>query len=100
MGRWERTEGNGGEAACPCWRAGRLELFACFVDGAESPVEAVRMGCDASLENAAYHVRVLHRAGLLEQVGERRNRGAVEHLYTATDRGVELFDAVTGRGVR
>ena len=78
----------------------RLELFACFMDGAESPVEACRLAGGVSVENAAYHVRVLHRAGLLERAGERRKRGAVEHLYKATDRGVELFYAVTGRGVR
>lgn len=35
-----------------------------------------------SLGTVSYHVRTLHEMGLLRLVGEKRQRGAVEHYYT------------------
>jgi DNA-binding transcriptional ArsR family regulator len=37
----------------------------------------------AALGNVSYHVRTLHDLGFLKLVGEKRQRGAVEHYYTA-----------------
>jgi DNA-binding transcriptional ArsR family regulator len=37
-----------------------------------------------TLGATAYHVRALHKLGLIELVGERRVRGAVEHYYRAS----------------
>jgi DNA-binding transcriptional ArsR family regulator len=42
------------------------------------------------LQNASYHFRVLVEYGLIEEVGCRAVRGAIEHFYAATKR--VLFD--------
>lgn len=41
----------------------------------------------APLSTVNYHVTELRRSGLLEIVGERQVRGAVEHFYRAVDSG-------------
>jgi DNA-binding MarR family transcriptional regulator len=37
----------------------------------------------AKLGDVSYHVRELHKLGLLQRAGQRRKRGAVEHYYRA-----------------
>ncbi len=41
----------------------------------------------APLSTVNYHVTELRRSGLLEIVGERQVRGAIEHFYRAVDSG-------------
>jgi DNA-binding transcriptional ArsR family regulator len=38
-----------------------------------------------SLSGVSYHVRVLARCGAIEEAGDRRVRGSVEHFYLPTD---------------
>lgn len=47
---------------------------------------------DERLGTAAYHVRKAHADGLLEPMGTRRVRGAVQHLYMLTPKGRQLAD--------
>jgi predicted transcriptional regulator len=49
-----------------------------------SPSELARE-CDEVVGVAAYHVRVLLEAGLVELVRTAPNRGAVQHFYRATN---------------
>lgn len=37
------------------------------------------------LSGVSYHVRVLARCGAIEEAGERRVRGSVEHFYLPSD---------------
>jgi predicted ArsR family transcriptional regulator len=43
----------------------------------------------APLSTVNYHVTELAKAGLLEMVGQRQVRGAVEHFYRSVDAGPE-----------
>ena len=43
----------------------------------------------APLSTVNYHVTELAKAGLLEMVGQRQVRGAIEHFYRAVDTGPE-----------
>src|SRR3954471_12007142 len=45
---------------------------------------------DEPLQNVAYHMRVLRKKGLIEEVSSRPVRGSTEHFYRATKR--VLFD--------
>src|SRR4051794_40855026 len=45
---------------------------------------------DESLQNVAYHFRILREKGLIEEVDSRQVRGSTEHFYRATKR--VLFD--------
>lgn len=47
---------------------------------------------DKPLGTAAYHVRKAHEAGVLEALGTKRVRGAVQHLYILTPTGRQLAD--------
>jgi DNA-binding transcriptional ArsR family regulator len=49
----------------------------------------------ATLGSTAYHVRVLHQAGLIELEDEGRVRGAVEHFYVIAPEEETLTDPVT-----
>lgn len=63
----------------------RVRILAALEERRASPVElAGALG--ASLGTVAYHVRALHALGLVELVGERRVRGAVQHFYRARAR--------------
>lgn len=63
----------------------RVRILAMLSEEASSPRQmATRL--DASLGVVSYHVRTLDRLGLIELVGERRVRGAVEHYYEARTR--------------
>jgi len=55
---------------------------------------------DVPLGTLAYHVRQLASAGLLKRAGRVSRRGAIEHLYLLTPRGVrmaQLLDELPGR---
>jgi predicted ArsR family transcriptional regulator len=43
----------------------------------------------APLSTVNYHVTELAKAGLLEMVGQRQVRGAIEHFYRGVDAGAE-----------
>lgn len=50
-----------------------------------SPAEVARH-LDIETSNVSWHVGALAEAGLIEEVGTRRVRGATEHFYRAIDR--------------
>ena len=55
---------------------------------------------DVPLGTLSYHVRQLASAGLLKRAGRVSRRGAIEHLYLLTPRGVSmarLLDELPGR---
>lgn len=60
----------------------RLSIMTRLAERASSPVGLARQ-LGASLGVVAYHVRTLHRLGLLELVEERPVRGSIEHHYRA-----------------
>jgi DNA-binding transcriptional ArsR family regulator len=61
----------------------RVRAMAMLTERQASPNElAAWLG--TTLGGTAYHVRELHRLGLIELVDEVRRRGAVEHYYRAT----------------
>jgi predicted transcriptional regulator len=63
----------------------RIRILAILTERTASPVELAQW-LDASLGVVAYHVRTLHRFGLIDLVKETRVRGAVEHHYKAKER--------------
>ena len=63
----------------------RIRILAILSERTASPVELADW-LDASLGVVAYHVRTLHRFGLIDLVKETRVRGAVEHHYKAKER--------------
>jgi len=63
----------------------RVRILAILGERTASPVELAQW-LDASLGVVAYHVRTLHRVGLIDLVKETRVRGAVEHHYRAKER--------------
>src|SRR4051812_10925738 len=63
----------------------RVRILAMLTERVASPVELAEW-VDASLGVVAYHVRTLHRLGMIELVKETRVRGAVEHHYRAKER--------------
>lgn len=44
----------------------------------------------APLSTVNYHVTELAKAGLLEMVGQRQVRGAIEHFYRGVDAGAKV----------
>jgi DNA-binding transcriptional ArsR family regulator len=63
----------------------RVRILALLSERTASPVELAEW-VEATLGTVAYHVRTLHRLGLIELVDETRVRGAVEHHYRARER--------------
>jgi DNA-binding transcriptional ArsR family regulator len=63
----------------------RVRILAMLGERKSSPRELAEL-LGATLGTTAYHVRTLERLGLIELVGERPVRGAIEHYYRATDR--------------
>jgi DNA-binding transcriptional ArsR family regulator len=63
----------------------RVRIFAMLAERKSSPRELAEL-LGATLGTTAYHVRTLERLGLIELVGERPVRGAIEHYYRATNR--------------
>src|ERR1700760_1850195 len=65
----------------------RCRCLAILADRVASPAEIARqLGLEVS--NVGYHVSALAEAGLIEEVGQRPVRGAVEHFYRATLRPI------------
>lgn len=62
----------------------RVKLLA-ILDGSEASPNQLAKELGASLGTVSYHVRTLHEMGLLRLVREERQRGAVEHYYTAVE---------------
>lgn len=59
----------------------RLRMSSLLTNSAMSAAELARE-LDITHANASYHVRRLHRAGLIRVAEERRNRGGRERRYT------------------
>jgi DNA-binding transcriptional ArsR family regulator len=60
-------------------------------EGVASPNElATKLG--ESLSDVSYHTRALRDLGALEEVKTEQRRGATEHFYRATERGLLLKD--------
>jgi DNA-binding transcriptional ArsR family regulator len=70
----------------------RVAILAELEERTASPSD-VAEALDAPLGSVSYHVRCLHRFGLLELVKTRPVRGAIEHLYRAKERPVITSDA-------
>jgi DNA-binding transcriptional ArsR family regulator len=65
----------------------RCRCLAILADRVASPAEIARqLGLEVS--NVGYHVSALAEAGLIEEVGQRPVRGAVEHFYRAVVRPI------------
>lgn len=65
----------------------RCRCLAILADRVASPAEIARqLGLDVS--KIGYHVTALAEAGLIEEVGQRPVRGAVEHFYRAVVRPI------------
>jgi DNA-binding transcriptional ArsR family regulator len=65
----------------------RCRCLAILADRVASPVEIAReLGLEVS--KVGYHVSALAEAGLIEEVGRRPVRGAVEHFYRAVVRPI------------
>ncbi|MDP9411042.1 MAG: helix-turn-helix domain-containing protein [Actinomycetota bacterium] len=62
----------------------RVRLLAAL-EGREASPNQLAKEIGAALGTVSYHVRTLHEMGLLELVREERQRGAVEHYYTAIE---------------
>jgi DNA-binding transcriptional ArsR family regulator len=70
----------------------RVAILAELEERTASPSD-LAAGLDASLGLVSYHVRTLHRLGLVKLVETRPRRGALEHYYRAEDRPVITSDA-------
>ena len=65
----------------------RCRCLTILADRVASPAEIAReLGLEVS--NVGYHVGALAEAGLIEEVGQRPVRGAVEHFYRAVVRPI------------
>lgn len=76
----------------------RARILVVLTERSASPNELKDL-LEESLSDVSYHVRQLDKSGLIELVGERRVRGAVEHYYKATARAyfsTEDWDALPG----
>jgi DNA-binding transcriptional ArsR family regulator len=65
----------------------RCRCLAILADRVASPAEIARE-FGLSVSNVGYHVTALAEAGLIEEVGQRPVRGAVEHFYRAVVRPI------------
>jgi DNA-binding transcriptional ArsR family regulator len=70
----------------------RVRIYAMLQERTACPVELADW-LGARLGTVAYHVRTLHRLGLVELVDETRVRGAVAHHYRARERLVVSDEA-------
>lgn len=73
----------------------RVRILAMLNERKASPVELAER-LEVSLGVVAYHVRTLHRLGLVKLVEERRVRGTIEHIYAARKRP-RVSDEAWGR---
>jgi DNA-binding transcriptional ArsR family regulator len=65
----------------------RCHCLSILADRVASPAEIARQ-LGLGVSSVGYHVNALVDAGLVEEVGQRPVRGAVEHFYRATVRPV------------
>jgi len=65
----------------------RCRCLAILADRVASPAEIARE-LRMEVSNVGYHVNALAEAGLIEEVGQRPVRGAVEHFYRAIVRPI------------
>jgi DNA-binding transcriptional ArsR family regulator len=70
----------------------RVRILSALEERTASPVQLAQ-SLEASLGVVSYHVRTLHRLGLIDLVGETPRRGAVEHHYRAKPRPAVTADA-------
>jgi DNA-binding transcriptional ArsR family regulator len=70
----------------------RVRILALLSERTASPRE-LALELDADLSLVSYHVRTLHRIGLLDLVRRRRRRAAVETYYRASERPVVTSEA-------
>ena len=63
----------------------RVKAFRLLADGVYSPVEIARL-IGVPLQNVVYHVHFLEELGLVEVVGQRQVRGAVQNFFRAITR--------------
>ncbi len=69
----------------------RHRAFRMLTDAELSPSQiADRLGED--LHSVSYHVRTLEKMGLVELVGEKQVRGAVQHFFRAIERPILWTD--------
>ena len=73
----------------------RVTIMAMLEERAASPVELAR-NLDASLGTVAYHVRTLHRLGLIDLVDETPVRGSIQHHYRVRQRPHDLRRGMGG----
>jgi DNA-binding transcriptional ArsR family regulator len=66
----------------------RIKLFEA-IDKASKPCSPIQLSkaFDVQLSTVSYHVKELHKAGLIEVVEEIPRRGAMEHRYAMRDGG-------------
>ena len=60
----------------------RIRILALLAERDASPVQLLPH-LDATLGTVAYHVRLLEKLGLVEEVDTRQRRGATEHVFRA-----------------
>jgi DNA-binding transcriptional ArsR family regulator len=70
----------------------RVKILALLSERTASPRE-LALELDADLSLVSYHVRTLHRIGLLDLVRRKRRRAAVETYYRASERPVVTSEA-------
>jgi predicted ArsR family transcriptional regulator len=66
----------------------RAQVLAAMVDEGKTSPKRVAKRLDEDIRGVAYHVRVLQRLGCVELVETKQRRGATEHFYKATERGL------------
>jgi DNA-binding transcriptional ArsR family regulator len=69
----------------------RCRCLAILGERVASPAEIARE-IHVEVSKVGYHVTALAKAGLLEEVGQRPVRGAVEHFYRAVARPITLTE--------
>lgn len=83
------------DAAIALLKPQRLEILRKLDEPHTCPELAESFG--ASAQQIYYHVKALENAGLVEKVGERRIRGAVEGRYQAKARSYWLAPKLVGQ---
>lgn len=67
----------------------RIEIMEAIGDEGLSPIRFANSRYEP-LNNVSYHFTALRDYGILAVVAEHPRRGAIEHVYGATDRGKAL----------
>ena len=75
-------------------RVSILEVLS--IDGRTLSPKDLSLELQAPLSTVNYHVTELAKAGLIEMVGERQVRGAIEHFYRLVDTSPKARAASNG----